>query len=488
MADQRESMPASQDEEEDRRLQALYALNLLDSEPEKEFESLVALAAQLLDCPIAMLTLIDRDRLWVKARIGAGDCPTARNGAICDRTIRSAQPMIVPDLALDPRFADNVLVADAPFLRFYAGVPIHATDAGGVAHAIGAVCAVDTRAHALTGGQADALRHLGALADALIAARSAARAAMASAEAARDQTRALGRTSRTLRQVERMAAIGSWSYDLADETVSWSDGVRRIYGLEPSFMPTLLTALDQYPPHSRAAISGALAQTIDTGAPFEIDLDFLTAHGAARRVRAVGELEVAHGRPVAVIGVFQDITEQYQIERTLRESASIDEVTRIANRAAFNRTLAGALDELHGEGKPLTLILLDIDTFKQTNDSHGHLAGDDVLRAVGQRLQAPYLNESFAARLGGDEFAVLLRDPALIADQSRIIRRLLRDLKLPVRSRGQMIEVSATIGWARASPEAGTIRDLLHAADTALYSAKRACRGSARAYPVRAAA
>jgi diguanylate cyclase (GGDEF)-like protein len=209
-------------------------------------------------------------------------------------------------------------------------------------------------------------------------------------------------------------------------------------------------------------------------------VDFLTERGRKRRVKTRGELEMEDGRAVAMIGVMQDVTDRYRVERSLRDSASTDEVTKIANRAAFNRRLEEAL-AAYGMGAPLVLALIDLDLFKQINDTFGHLAGDDVLRAVGERLRAPFLKGSFAARLGGDEFALILTDPELCAAAPAVIERLLETLRVPVQSGGTLLHPTATIGYASAAPMANVARDLMHAADTALYAAKRERRGTAQA-------
>lgn len=466
--------------DEDRRLSALQACDLLDSEPEKAFDALVAIASHRFGCPVSMLTLIDRDRQWIKARVGVELEETDRSAAFCDHTIRAREPLVVEDAHNDTRFADSPLVTGYPRVRFYAGAPIHVADVAG-RHAIGAMCVIDTQPRDMSAEQRDELARFATIAEALIASRNAAREAVSIAEEVQRQSLILRRQDRVFRQVERLAKIGSWRFDLADGSVTWSEGVYRIHELDPVDRPELTTALDHYPPRDRALVSSALANTIETGDAYELEVDFITARGKRRRVRSHGELEMESGRPVALVGVFQDITDAHRVERRLRESASTDEVTRIANRTEFNRVIEAELQASRA-GKPIMLVVLDLDGFKATNDTFGHLAGDDVLRAVGQRLRAPFLQGSFAARLGGDEFALVLSDPELVETGPAVIDRLLDLLKMPVQSKDALLPVSATIGSARPGPGVQTARDLLHAADIALYTAKRARRGSAHAF------
>jgi diguanylate cyclase (GGDEF)-like protein len=466
--------------DEERRLNALLALDLLDSEPEKAFDALVSLTAQRFDCPISLLTLIDRDRQWIKAKSGLDIEQTGRDVAFCDYTIRGDAPFVVNDATSDPRFADNPLVTGRPDIRFYAGAPIHTIGADG-RHAIGALCVIDDKPRTMTAAQLDALVRLASIAEALIAARSAARDAVSIAESAQAQSRVLRRQERVFRQLERMTMTGSWRLDLQTDAVTWSEGVYRIHELKAVDQPDLTQALRYYPPADRARMTDALTGTAETGATYELDLDFITALGNRRRVRSRGELEIENGRPVAVVGVFQDITDSYRVERKLRQSASTDEVTQIPNRAEFNRVLEAELDRAR-QGADLVLVLIDLDDFKTINDTFGHLAGDDVLRAVGQRLRAPFLKGSFAARLGGDEFGLLLTDPELTTAAPAAIARLLDHLKNPVQSKEALLTVSGTIGSARPGPGIDTVRELMHAADVALYTAKRARRGTAHEF------
>ena len=121
--------PLPPDEAE--RLALLHALALLDSPPEPALDRITRLAARLLNVPIALVSLIDRDRQWFKSRVGLDATETPRDQAFCAHAILQTAPLVVGDATQDPRFLDNPLVTDAPGIRFYAGVPIRTS--GGVA-------------------------------------------------------------------------------------------------------------------------------------------------------------------------------------------------------------------------------------------------------------------------------------------------------------------------------------------------------------------
>ncbi|MCP3735712.1 sensor domain-containing diguanylate cyclase [Sphingomonas sp. RP10(2022)] len=468
------------------RLAALHALDMLDSDPEREFDALVALAAQMLGCPVALITMIDRERLWIKATTMPGERNVDRDIAICDWTIRQDVPMIVDDLAQDDRFRDNPLVVDHGN-RFYAGTAIHVADGDGIRQPIGTLCVLDDSPRSLNAAGEAALRHLASLAEALIAARRTALEALRIAKTGEELVGRLARNDRIFRQAERIAMIGSWRLSVADSTLDWSENVFRIHDLPVGAIPALANALDFYPPHARAIVSDVLARTMATGEPFDFETDFITADGRQRRVRSAGEAEMANGVVTALVGVFQDLTERHQLEVQLRRSADIDALTGIANRAAFDRELDAAMDAARRDGSPLMLALIDLDGFKGINDSLGHDAGDDVLRLTGLALTQPWLRDCFAARIGGDEFAIVVTDPQLIAHAAQFRLDIEAALRVSVEAGGITMTSGGSVGTAAFDADCHSLRDFARRADAMLYAAKRARVGGRRALPRRAA-
>ena len=294
-----------------------------------------------------------------------------------------------------------------------------------------------------------------------------------------DPHRRLERTKRQFRQAERLANIGYWRLTLADNRTEWSDQVFAIHGLPVGLPPALDGALDFYPAEARARLVAAMDCTIKTGQPMALDLDFITARGEPRRVRVMAEIEIIGGEPQAMIGVFQDITDQYRIEQSLRRIAATDDLTGINNRASLTRYLANAMVAARSNDTPLALLLIDLDSFKAVNDRYGHVAGDTLLRTAARRLRSPDLAGCFAARLGGDEFVIVVDAPDDCVRLDALVTALLADLCLPIVHNGDAIETSSTIGVAWFDPALRSPTDLIERADVALYNAKNVRRGSA---------
>ncbi len=120
------------------RLDSLRRLLILDTPPEERFDRLVAFAANEFQVPIALVSLVDENRQWFKARVGLDACETAREISFCGHALELDDVLVIPNALDDPRFADNPLVAGAPHIRFYAGAQLRLPDG----HVAGTLCLI----------------------------------------------------------------------------------------------------------------------------------------------------------------------------------------------------------------------------------------------------------------------------------------------------------------------------------------------------------
>lgn len=440
---------------------------------------LAAIAADMFEVPIALVSLLDGDRQVFVGRHGLDAEGTPIEQSFCRHAVAQDAPMVVPDAERDSRFCFNGLVCGAPGIRFYAGVPLRVRmRTGQKPVGIGAFCLIDTVPREFS--PAD-LARLTSLACGVEAILQSMVSSMAMALDAGRITRLYAdqqRLQRQFRQAEQMAAMGSWRLDIASRTVTWSEGVYDIHDLPPGDGMAVDDALSYYPPADRERISGMVEQAINTGAPYDIEVDFISARGVCKRVRAIGEPELENGRVIGLIGVFHDVTERHELFVELDRRANTDEVTHVASRHAFVTHVDECVERAQQRGERMALMLIDLDNFKQVNDTFGHGAGDDILRKVATELRSPWLGGSLAARLGGDEFALVITDQAMIAQLLRVAENLLRVLRFPVGRGKDPLVVSATIGVVELRGADDCRHDLLQRADRALYSAKRKERGT----------
>jgi diguanylate cyclase (GGDEF)-like protein len=314
--------------DERKRLRELTTLCILDTLPEERFDRITRLAARAFSVPIALVSLVDRERQWFKSKQGLEASATGRNISFCGHAILQEGALVVEDALQDVRFADNPLVVGEPHIRFYAGHPIHGPNGS----RIGTLCVIDRQPREFT-----------------------------------DEDRTV----------------------LAD-----------------------------------------LAGMVDR-------------------------------------------------ELALLEGATTDELTRLANRRGFTQVAVHVLALCRRHQLPAVVVGFDLDNFKSVNDSHGHQAGDEVLREFSSLLFCHFRESDVVARMGGDEFAVLCSGTTghhLTGSLERIRAEFAASeiaAKYP--------QLSWSAGLADFFPwTEDSISDLLETADARMYDMKVASKASRR--------
>lgn len=213
--------------------------------------------------------------------------------------------------------------------------------------------------------------------------------------------------------------------------------------------------------------------------PNPITLSDHEVHTATNGVRICTATTVAvrddAQSPQILVTVLQDVTERNRTEQRIARMAHHDHLTNIANRKTFNDTLEAAIKRAMGCGDQFTILSLDLDGFKETNDTYGHLVGDALLCEVSRRLLHA-ADDAFVARIGGDEFALIVDGGSQIA--APLADRLLGALREEIRIEGRRIKTGATIGAAIYPNHGSDAKTLISNADVALYRAKAEVRGS----------
>jgi len=195
------------------------------------------------------------------------------------------------------------------------------------------------------------------------------------------------------------------------------------------------------------------------------------------RTRVISSTYLPHIRDGAVQGIYvlsTDATSAREYERQLHALAHSDHLTGLPNRRSYEERLAQAIARSRRSAMPLALAYLDVDNFKQINDTLGHAVGDAVLREFSKRLSSTVRSTDTVARLAGDEFVVVLEQVGSPLECRRIADKLLDAIRAPFEVDGRQLAVTSSIGFAWCPrPE---LAALTHAADDALYQSKRAGR------------
>lgn len=446
-----------QADREARRLRALADYRLMDTPPEPEFDRLVSLAARLFGVPTVLISLVGADRQFFKAKVGLDVCETSREVSFCSHAIAHDDILLVPNALKDIRFSTNPLVLGAPFIRFYAGMPLTV----GTGERIGTVCLIDSRPRSdFTPHDRQNLSDLAALV--------VDRIEMRRLESVRTVSQA---------RFENIAATSPDAIVCSDAQgviTFWNRSAERLFGYAASEVTDRPGEI-VIPASWRRIYEAELAR-LRRGEAMEladrtIELSGLRKDGS----EFPAEFSLStwdEGNTASVGAIIRDVTERRENEERLFRLACMDALTDLPNRAAWRERLTDTL----AAGKPASVLLLDLDGFKEVNDTLGHSAGDAVLRETARRLETVCHEADMIARLGGDEFVALLptndlRTAQVIAD------RLIDVLAAPHSFAGEHIAVGVTIGIATA-PDHGTAPEhLLNAADLALYRAKGLGKG-----------
>jgi len=337
---------------EDQRLGALAAYDILDTAPEQAFDEIVAFAAALCEAPIALISFVERDRQWFKARTGLDTCSTPRSLSFCDHAMRCDDVMVVPDAAADPRFAGNDLVTGGIAIRFYAGAALCTPEGA----PLGALCVIDDKPReGLTPLQRQGLAVLAAQ----VMARLALRRQYAE-HVALDRSSALAR------------AEGEEKFRVLADTMPqmvWStlpDGYHDYYNARwYEFTGAAAGSTDgegwnaMVHPDDQARARAAWRHALETGEPYEIEYR-LRHHGGAWRWALGRALPIrdGDGRIVRWFGTCTDIHDARQIAEQ-REIVAHELSHRIKNIFAVIAGLVSLSARTRPEIKPMADDLRD---------------------------------------------------------------------------------------------------------------------------------
>jgi diguanylate cyclase (GGDEF)-like protein/PAS domain S-box-containing protein len=284
----------------------------------------------------------------------------------------------------------------------------------------------------------------------------------------------------------RLASLIQNSTDIvtvvaSDLMIRWqADSILNVLGHDPrQLLGTPI--LDLVHAHDRAIVSHYFAEAQgEPGISRTLTARLRHGDGSYRHFDVVAANRLHDPSVTGYVLNMRDVSDAWQLERELRELAATreheamhDPLTGLANRRLLSARLDEALTVAQAQGSDLTVMLIDLNRFKELNDTLGHAAGDQLLREIRPRLQAASEGAEVVARIGGDEFAVILSPGSGAADAQQIAERLRVALEEPFEVQDLTLRIGASVGIAVYPEHADDAETLLKRADVAMYSAKK---------------
>jgi diguanylate cyclase (GGDEF)-like protein/PAS domain S-box-containing protein len=516
------------------RVASLHRLGLLDTEPSDGFDAVARVAATALRVPVVLVSLVDAERLWFKARAGLSAHESPRQSSFCAHVVFQRHPLAVRDAVADPRFAKFALVTGAPQIRSYLGVPLYSGDG----QPVGTLCAMDNQVREYGERELAVLRELAPIVEELLCTRQSAPKADNVLQYAMER-------EKLFRETFELAAVGIVHTSLRGTILRTNQracamlgySVAQLRGLNfldithaedlpnnvREFKRALAGEFDSYRLEQRllckdqryvwVSMSVSLKRSAtrlpdysivvidDISAKKHAETDLLKARDALQerltqleqRLRdSDADLQAQGKRALEAAAALREAQDQQALEAAaaLREAqaalqasnaklateSATDGLTGLPNRRSFSRRIEQAAVALRLSRKPYGLILLDLDNFKQVNNEYGHEVGDEVLRAIGKILASQLRNSSdMAARLDGDEFAVLcfgdINEQALHEVADRIRSQIGKE---PLATPTRLLRFTGSSGLALSLPDDPDWKTVYARADAALFEAKAA--------------
>ncbi|EGH72145.1 putative bifunctional diguanylate cyclase/phosphodiesterase [Pseudomonas syringae] len=453
--------PVGDDDEE--RIRILNAFSLMDTPPEHEYDQIVQMASRIFDVPIVLISLVHRDRQFFKARVGLDVCETGRDVSFCNFALMGRNVFLVPDALQDERFSSNTLVVGAPHIRFYAGAPL-ITASG---HVLGSLCLIDNKPRE-TFSERDQ-RVLQDLAVMIIERMELRRLTLENEDS---HSRFMNITS-----TSPDAIICS---DSKNRIISWNNSAEIIFGHRSE--DAMGKPLDIIiPPEMRSRHHAGLSR-VAAGGPASIigkSINLTAVHRDGHTIPIELSLSqwTSAGEP-QFGAIIRDITQRVEADKLLKHAAEYDHLTGLANRSTLKRRIKEACDAQLSAA----ILLIDLDGFKDVNDTLGHAAGDFVLKVTSHRLREHVPACHMVSRLGGDEFVVFLSETADPDKAIKLGLELIAVIEEPIEFEDNSIYIGASIGVSVRCGSDYDEEQMLGNADLALYQAKSDGRSPVRTF------
>lgn len=286
--------------------------------------------------------------------------------------------------------------------------------------------------------------------------------------------------------------IGIWELDIESGKLLWDSRMKELYGAGKSIREIYDDWRDTLHPDDLTRAEKEFAEALASGGAYNSEFRICLADGGVRHIRAIGSTYAGADGRRKIVGVNWDVTADFETRATLSEAKRLaeahsteleaarhrmefnalhDPLTGLPNRRFLDQILADRSRHFDDRAK-LSIFHMDLDRFKQINDTLGHAAGDEILRHAAELLRQNAREGDFVARIGGDEF-VIIRQSQGRDEDAALASRVIEAMSVPIRYKDQECRIGVSIGIAAQSPAGDELSQILVNADIALYEAKR---------------
>ncbi|MBA6288360.1 CHASE domain-containing protein [Colwellia sp. MB3u-4] len=297
---------------------------------------------------------------------------------------------------------------------------------------------------------------------------------------ARSSTKAREASAESKVLIDRLKAgasagiVGIYDWDVKNNILNWDSVMYRLYDIDKSNVENLQQAwFSRIHIDDQAYVDGEIQAALRNEREYSLEFRVLWPDNSVHYIKAVSKTSFDHaGRAIRIVGVNYDITEQKNLQIRLNKQASYDQLTQLPNRRLINDRLKQAIAFTDRNEKNMAILFIDLDDFKQINDSYGHHVGDWLLIEVSNRIQACLRTTDTVGRLGGDEFVVIL--PTIYQHAEDVANKIRITLENDfVMDNDELLTISSSIGVAIYPQHATEQALLMECADKAMYEAKK---------------
>ena len=290
-----------------------------------------------------------------------------------------------------------------------------------------------------------------------------------------DYFQSLKKSKFRLETAEEIAKLGYWELEAGEGGLLLSQQLSNMLTLSSlKFENGLELLLSRIHPSDKLYVKNILLQAFNDGCPFKLEMRLQLHNKNLLHVQVQGKLQDTsdENRPV-LSGVMQDISELKESQKQLVHVAHHDALTNLPNRVLFRQKLDIAMQRAQRKKLKVALLFIDLNRFKQVNDSLGHQAGDILLKEVAVRFSGIASDYDMVARFGGDEFAILLDSIEEVKEISLFVQRIQALFDAPFMIEGASIYIGSSVGASIYPDNGDNCDELLRNADTAMYQAKK---------------